>query len=236
MSAAAGVADRLHALADPDDARFLQGYFKTGPGEYGEGDRFLGVRIPALRALARDLDGAPPEDVAALLRSPWHEERMLALLALVRRYPRADTATQDALHRLYLAHTARVNNWDLVDASAPTLVGAHLDRTGDLGGLDALATSASVWERRIAMIATLHFIRRGAFVPTLHVAELLLNDRHPLIHKAVGWMLREVGKREREAAEAFLRAHHRAMPRTALRYATERFPSDLRGRYLAGTV
>src|SRR5690606_11432051 len=137
----------------------------------GAGDRFLGVRVPALRALARDLDGTPAEDVAALLRSPWHEERMLALLALVRRYPRADAATQDALHRLYLAHTARVDNWDLVDASAPTLVGAHLDRTGDLGRLDVLAASDALWERRIAIVATLHFIRRGAFVPTLHVAE-----------------------------------------------------------------
>jgi len=232
----AETAARLHALANPDDALFLQGYFKTGPGEYAEGDRFLGVRVPALRTLVRDLDGVPPEGLLGLLRSPWHEERLLALLALVRRYPRADPATQDALHRLYLAHTAHVNNWDLVDASAPTLVGAHLDRTGQWHQLDALTSSPSLWERRIAMVATFHFIRKGVYVPTLHVAGLLLLDPHDLIHKAVGWMLREVGKRDREAAEGFLRAHQRSMPRTALRYAIERFPPDLRRRYLDGTA
>lgn len=234
--AVADVTARLHALASPEDALFLQGYFKTGPGEYGEGDRFLGVRVPVLRTLARELDGVPPEELLPLLQSPWHEERLLALLAWVRRYPRAGAGGQDALHRLYLAHTPHVNNWDLVDASAPTLVGAPLDRTGRLGTLDVLAASPSLWERRIAIVATFHFIRRNEYVPTLHVAGLLLLDPHDLIHKAVGWMLREVGKRDQEAAEGFLRAHQRSMPRTALRYAIERFPPALRRRYLDGTA
>lgn len=224
---------RLREMASPSDAAFLQGYFRTGPGEYGEGDRFLGIRIPALRALVREYRGVPPDTAAALLRSEWHEARLLALLLFADHYQRADEETREAIYRLYLANTAYVNNWDLVDSSAPYVVGAHLEHR-DRSVLDDLARSESLWERRIAILATQHFIRRNDFATTLRIAEILVDDRHDLIHKAVGWMLREVGNRDRAAEEAFLIRHHRAMPRTMLRYAIEKFPPDLRQRYLRG--
>jgi 3-methyladenine DNA glycosylase AlkD len=226
---------RLHAMGDPEHARFVAGYFRTGPGEYGEGDRFLGIRIPALRTLARELRGAPPDTAAALLRSEWHEARLLALLLLVDAYARGDEATRGAVYRLYLDSTRFINNWDLVDSSAPGIVGAHLAE-GDRGVLERLARSDALWERRIAILATQHFIRRGDFGTTLRIAEMLVDDRHDLIHKAVGWMLREVGNRDRAAEEAFLRRHHRTMPRTMLRYAIEKFPPDLRQAYMRGEM
>ena len=227
------VRTRLRDVASPEHARVLQGYFKTGPGEYAEGDRFLGVRLPALRKLAKEAAALPLEEAEELLRSPTHEERLLALLVMVRAYQKGDAALRNRIHGAYLAGTRYVNNWDLVDSSAEHLVGAHL-RDGDRSLLDRLAASESVWERRIAAIATLYFIKRGEFEDTLRVAALLLRDRHDLVHKAVGWMLREVGKRDREAEEAFLREHCRAMPRTMLRYAVERFPEPLRRAYLRG--
>jgi 3-methyladenine DNA glycosylase AlkD len=224
---------RLRGLADPEDARNLQRFFKTGPGQYGEGDVFLGIRVPVLRRLTKEAAALPLEDAEELLRSPYHEERLLALLILVRAHARGDAALRERIHATYLANTRYVDNWDLVDSSAEHLVGAHL-RDGDRGLLDRLAASDSLWERRIAVIATFHFIKRGEFADTLRIAGLLLHDRHDLIHKAVGWMLREVGKRDREAEEAFLREHCRAMPRTMLRYAVERFPEPLRLAYLRG--
>jgi 3-methyladenine DNA glycosylase AlkD len=225
----------VRALESPADAEFLQRFFKTGPGEYGEGDRFAGIRVPALRSLARKHAGLSLDETAELLRSPVHEERMLALLLLVHRYQRGHAGEREAVYRAYLASTRHINNWDLVDASAEHIVGAELvDR--DRAPLLALARSEVVWERRIAIVATFHFIKRGELGPTLRVAELLLGDRHDLIHKAVGWMLREVGKRDPPAEEAFLRAHYRQMPRTMLRYAIERFPEELRKRYLRGEV
>jgi 3-methyladenine DNA glycosylase AlkD len=169
-------------------------------------------------------------DVEALLQSPWHEARLLALLILVRQYTRMSNA-RGAIYRLYLRNTHRVNNWDLVDLSAGQIVGAHLAER-DRATLHLLARSRSLWERRIAIIATGIYIRRGEFGPTLRIARLLLEDPHDLIHKAVGWMLREVGKRDREAEEAFLRRYAHRMPRTMLRYAIERFPERLRRRYL----
>ena len=228
---AAEIEARLHEMGNAEDAKFLQGYFRTGPGEYGEGDRFLGIRVPALRKLVREYRGVPLPEVETLLRSPWHEVRLFALLLMVDAYPRADQAGREAIHRLYLASTDRINNWDLVDLSAPQIVGAHLEGR-DRSPLDRLARSELLWERRIAMLATQHFIRRGEFAPTLHVAEVLVNDRHDLIHKAVGWMLREVANRHRETAEDFLRRHHRTMPRTMLRYAIEKFPDALRRHYM----
>lgn len=224
---------RLEALGDPEHARFVAGYFRTGPGEYGEGDRFLGIRIPVLRRLVREYRGVPPERVAELLRSPWHEARLLACLLLADAYPRGDAAAREAIYRLYLDNTKYINNWDLVDSSAPHVVGAHLE-AGDRAVLERLARSDSVWERRIAILATQHFIRRGDFGSTLRIAEMLVDDRHDLIHKAVGWMLREVGNRDRAAEEAFLMRHHRTMPRTMLRYAIEKFPPELRQAYLRG--
>jgi 3-methyladenine DNA glycosylase AlkD len=231
---AVDVLHRLQALGDPVRAEALQRFFKTGPGEYGEGDRFLGIRVPALRSLAREFRRLPLDEVLRLLRSPFHEARHLALQLLVHAYGRAEPAGRERIHRAYLDCTAHVNNWDLVDLSAEHLVGAHL-RDGDLGVLERLARSGSVWERRIAVLATFGHIKRGEFAPTLHVAERLLGDEHDLIHTAVGWMLREVGAREMAAETAFLDTHHRIMPRTMLRYAIERFPEPLRQQYLRGT-
>lgn len=230
---AAEVQARLEELGDPGHARVLQGYFRTGPGEYGEGDRFLGIRVPVLRKLAREHRGMPLEQTAELMRSPWHEARLLAVLLLADAYARGGEQARDAVYRLYLENTRWINNWDLVDSSAPHVVGAHLE-TRDRGVLEELARSESLWERRIAILATQRFIRRGDFGTTLRIAELLVHDRHDLIHKAVGWMLREVATRDRVPAEAFLRHHLTSMPRTMLRYAIEKFPPDLRRRYLNG--
>ena len=236
MSAATdAIHARLQQLGNPDDARFLQRFFRTGPGEYGEGDRFLGIRVPVLRSLVREHRGVALDDAAQLLRSPWHEARLFALLLLVDAYRRGTADARDAIYRLYLDHTAYVDNWDLVDTSAPYIVGAHLE-AGDRRVLERLARSASLWERRIAMLATQHFIRGGEFGTALRIAEMLVDDGHDLIHKAVGWMLREVGNRDRAAEEAFLRRHHRTMPRTMLRYAIEKFPPELRQSYLRGEM
>jgi 3-methyladenine DNA glycosylase AlkD len=232
-TSAEAIEARLHEIGDPDHARFVAGYFRTGPGEYGHGDRFLGIRVPALRALVREYRGASLDAAATLLRSEWHEARLFALLLLADAYKRGDADAREAIYRLYLKNLDRVNNWDLVDLSAPSIVGAHLAE-GDRSLLDELARSEVLWERRIAIIATQHLIRKGDFATTLRIAEVLVDDRHDLIHKAVGWMLREVGDRDRGAEEAFLRRHHRTMPRTMLRYAIEKFPPDLRQRYLKG--
>ena len=168
----------------------------------------------------------------ALLRSPWHEERLLALLILVRQYQRGDAVRRDQIYRLYLSGTRRINNWDLVDCSAGHIVGAHL-LGRDRRVLERLARSRLLWDRRVAIIATSHFIGRGDFATTLRIARLLRDDEHDLIHKAVGWMLREVGKKDRAVLEAFLQRHAARMPRTMLRYSIERFPEPLRRRYLS---
>lgn len=225
----------LHALADPARAVVLQGFFKTGPGQYGEGDRFLGLRVPQLRQLSRRYRTLPRPALLELLRSPWHEERLLALLILVEQYRKGTEAERAEIHRTYLANTQSINNWDLVDSSAEQIVGAHLDPE-HVELLEGLAHSESVWERRIAIIATFHWIRRGMFDPTLRIARILLHDRHDLIHKAVGWMLREVGKRDRAREEGFLREHYRTMPRVMLRYAVEHFPEEERQAYLKGVI
>jgi 3-methyladenine DNA glycosylase AlkD len=210
---------RLRKLADRDRAKHSLRFFKTGPGQYGEGDRFLGLTVPAMRRLVREFRALPLADAEALLASPWHEERLVALLILVAQYRHAPAE----VYRIYLANTARINNWDLVDASAPHVVGAHLE-TRSRKTLYRLAKSKSLWERRIAIIATQHFIRRNDFEDTLAIAHILLNDEHDLIHKAAGWMLREVGKRDESVLRAFLNEHAPAMPRTMLRYAIERLP------------
>jgi 3-methyladenine DNA glycosylase AlkD len=182
--------------------------------------------------LEREYRNLPLASVVTLLRSPWHEERLLALLILVGQHVRGDDRTRQAIHQLYLRNTRSINNWDLVDSSAAQIVGAHLE-TRDRRVLRRLARSKSVWERRIAMIATFHYIRQGDFADALAIAALLRHDEHDLIHKAVGWMLREIGKRNRAAEERFLRTHARGMPRTMLRYAIERFPPTLRRTYMA---
>lgn len=208
-------------------------YFKTGPGEYGEGDRFLGVMAAPLRKLAREARGLPLREALKLLESPLHEVRSLGLLILVEAYRRGSEELRQSIYDLYLAHTGCINGWDLVDCSAPHIVGAHM-RSRSRAPLRMLARSKSLWERRIAILATLHFIRMGEFGPTFEIAKALLGDEEDLIHKAVGWMLREVGKRDRPTLEAFLAEHASAMPRTALRYAVERFPETLRRKVLEG--
>lgn len=229
------IEQELHAHSDPEVADFLGRYFKTGPGEYGEGDRFLGIRVPVLRKLARKYQSFELPDCRELLVSPYHEARLLALFILVHLYDRGDEAQRAAVYRLYLDHLPYVNNWDLVDSSAEHIVGRHL-RERDRTVLYDLARSSSVWERRIAIMATFHYVKAGSFEETLRIAELLLDDPHDLVHKAVGWMLREVGKRDRTVAESFLRPRYRRMPRTMLRYAIEKFPEALRQRYLRGEV
>jgi 3-methyladenine DNA glycosylase AlkD len=224
---------RLHALADEKVAVGMRRFFRTGPGQYGEGDRFLGVKVPPLRKLAREFGRLPLDEAEELLGSVFHEARLLALLILVRRFEKGDEPSRQAIYDLYLANTARVNNWDLVDASAPAIVGGFLAGR-DRGPLVRLAGSASLWERRIAVVATQHFIRRDDFADTLRLAGLLLEDREDLIHKAVGWMLREVGKRDQAVLEGFLGEHCRWMPRTMLRYAIERLPETRRRQYLRG--
>jgi 3-methyladenine DNA glycosylase AlkD len=224
----------LERLGDSGQAAILQRFFKTGPGEYGEGDRFRGIRVPVLRKITRAYRHLPLPEARQLVQSAFHEDRLLALLILIERYYQGD-ALQGEIHRLYLEQRGFVNNWDLVDVSAPHLVGHYLRvRQRDL--LTRLAGSRVLWERRMAIIATFHFIKQGDYDDTLRVARLLLGDPEDLIHKAVGWMLREVGKREAAAAEAFLQAHYRNMPRTMLRYAIERFPEARRHAYLKGAV
>jgi 3-methyladenine DNA glycosylase AlkD len=224
---------RLREIARPVVALHAQRFFKTGPGEYGAGDRFLGIRVPALRKVARASRDLRERDVLVLLRSRFHEERLLALLVLVDQFRRADVGRQAAIYRLYVANLDYVNNWDLVDSSAGQIVGAHLAGRSRKP-LYRLARSRDLWRRRVAIMATFHFIRLKEFADTLAIADVLLSDREDLIHKAVGWMLREVGNRDRAIAERFLIARQDKMPRTMLRYAIERFPATRRRAYLAG--
>jgi 3-methyladenine DNA glycosylase AlkD len=232
---AASVKKRLRALARKESIPILQSFFKTAPGEYGEGDVFLGVRLPELRPLCRQCRGMSLFQTKQLLRSPVHEERLLGLLILTDAFQHGSAAERHAIYNCYLAHTKFINNWDLVDVSAHHIVGAWLqDRSR--APLRRLARSRLLWERRIAIIATFHFIRRGDFDDTFAVADILLADRHDLIHKAVGWMLREVGNRDGKAERRFLTRRYRLMPRTMLRYAIEKFPQRERRRYLAGVA
>jgi len=204
-------------LADPEKAKILQRFFKTGPGQYGEGDVFAGITVPVIRKLVRKHQDISPAEASELLRSPIHEERLLALLILVEKARSGDDATRKHIYRLYLKNTRTINNWDLVDLSAEHIVGAWLaDR--DKKKLYALAKSKSLWERRIAVLATFHDIKRGIPDHTLALADVLMGDRHDLIHKAVGWMLREVGKRcSADTLREFLRTRYPFMPRTMLR-------------------
>ena len=235
MKQAAILQSQLRALASAETAANLQRFFKTGPGQYGAGDVFLGIKVPPLRALAKQHRDAGLDTIAALLASRYHEERMFALLLLMQFYQGADEAAQQAAYDLYLGHTQHINNWDLVDVSAPRIVGRHLqDRPRKV--LHQLARSPLLWERRIAILATAWFIRLDDYADTLRIAEMLLQDEHDLMHKAVGWMLREVGKRDLAAEEDFLHRHYRGMPRTMLRYAIERFPEPKRKNYLHGKV
>ncbi len=222
----------LRASAEPARVAVLKSFFKTGPGEYGEGDRFLGIRLPVLRVLVRQFQDARMADVKTLLLSPIHEARLLAVLVLARKFQRAaDAAPRRRIYDFYLAHASRINNWDLVDVSAPGVVGRWLFGRSR-APLRKLARSRNLWERRIAIVATHYFIRQGDLDETFRIADILLRDSHDLIHKAVGWMLREAGKRDAWRLKAFLATRHTQMPRTMLRYAIERFPERERRTYL----
>jgi len=232
---AAEIQKKLARVADDRIASFSQRFFKTGPGEYGEGDRFRGIRVPVLRRLARQYQSITLLETARLLRSPFHEDRLLAILLSVRLYAKGDEVTKAKIYDVYLKNIGFINNWDLVDASAEHIVGAFLwDK--DHRPLYRLAQSSDLWERRVAIMATFHFIKRGEFSQTLRVAQMLLADKEELIHKAVGWMLREVGKRDLQAENAFLRKHYRCMPRLMLRYAIEKYSEAERQQYLKGEV
>ena len=230
----------LRRLADPAKARVLQRFFKTGPGEYGAGDRFLGITVPQVRALCKQFPSLTFSDIRSLVRSVFHEERLFALIWLVLRFKNAQQPERKRIYDFYLAHTAHINNWDLVDLSTEYIVGPYLrlycSRSRAMGVLKRLARSPDIWERRIAMVATFDFIRADDFAPCLEIAAVLLDDRHDLMHKAVGWMLREVGKRDQAVEEGFLQPVYRGMPRTMLRYAIERFPHKRRKAYLEGRV
>jgi 3-methyladenine DNA glycosylase AlkD len=223
----------LESIADSAIATHSQRFFKTGPGEYGEGDHFRGIRVPRQREVAKRFKKLPLEETLTLLRSPYHEDRLVALFILVDQYKRGDAAARTLIFDAYLEHTAYINNWDLVDSSAPYILGPHLE-AGGRALLDRLAASNILWERRIAMLGTFHFIKKGQFDDALRIAETLIDDPEDLLHKAVGWMLREIGERDQGTEEAFLRRHHRTMPRTMLRYAIEKFDEARRQAYLRG--
>ena len=225
----------LKKLGNPEHAAVSQRFFKTGPGEYGEGDIFIGVRVPVLRKLASEFIDLPVSEIEILLRSPIHEERLLAILLFVWIFKKGDDDVKKDIYDLYLKSTDYINNWDLVDVSAEHIVGAYLMNKGKRP-LYRLAKSTNLWERRIAIMATFHFVKRHEFSETLKISNMLLADRHDLIHKATGWMLREIGKRDLEAEETFLKEHYKKMPRTMLRYAIEKFPEKKRQRYLKGSI
>lgn len=234
---AAQVQAELARLADPAQAAVLSRFFKTGPGEYAEGDRFRGLKTPQVRATVKRAEALPLAEIARLVESLWHEDRATGLLLAVRRFERAKAlAVRRELFDFYLAaaKAGRINNWDLVDITAPQIVGGWLrERPERVRTLDRLARSALLWERRIAVLATLHFIRCREYGDTVRLATRLRDDPHDLMHKAVGWMLREVGKRDRSALDAFLTEHAARMPRTMLRYAIEKHSAAERVRWRA---
>ena len=226
---------QLREMADSTIAEHSQRFFKTGPDEYGEGDKFIGIRVPVLRRLAKQHRDISLGETEALLQSLIHEERLLALLILVLKYENGDSSVQTDAFDAYCRNMQFVNNWDLVDSSAHKIVGDYL-RNRSRRLLHRLSKSQVLWERRIAIISTLAYINDGEFEETLKIAEILLHDEEDLIHKAVGWMLREVGNQDRKVEEAFLKEHYREMPRTMLRYAIEKFPETKRKRYLNGRI
>ena len=221
----------LQKLADTEKAKTLQRFFKTGKGEYGEGDVFLGITVPDQRKIAKKHSDSTLKEVQKLLSGKIHEHRLTALLILVIKYNKADERGKKEIVDFYLKNTKNINNWDLVDLSADKILGAYLiDK--DKSILYKLVRSDNLWDRRIAIMATFHFIKNGKFKDTLKISGMLLNDKHDLIHKAVGWMLRETGKREQATEERFLKKYYKNMPRTMLRYATEQFDENKRKFYL----
>lgn len=237
------IATVLHNLASPERAQSAQRFFKTGSGQYGEGDIFIGISVPQLRAVAKQFKDASLDEIKMLLESPIHEFRMTGLFILKHHYAQAkkNKNLRKQLIEFYLLFsTTAANNWDLVDCSAD-IVGNYLletseSQTIDITLLKELAHSKNLWQQRIAIVATMPLIRAGIFQPTFSIAKILIKHKHDLIHKAVGWMLREVGKKNREEEERFLKEYYHAMPRTMLRYALEHFSEERRKAYLSGKI
>ena len=231
MSSLIGFEKEFKKISNPRQAKVLQRFFKTGKGEYGEGDIFLGVKVPDQRKIANKFSELSLKDLEELLKSEIHEYRMTALLVLIKQYEKADEEDKKKIFDFYLKNSRNINNWDLVDISAPKIVGDFLlDKSKSI--LYKLAKSNNLWEKRIAIISTIAFIRNNEFDDTLKISKILLKDQHDLIHKAVGWMLREVGKRDQKVEEEFLKKHYSKMPRVMLRYAIERFEEKKRKFYL----
>ncbi len=222
------VTKALRSYSNEEKKKVLPRFFKTGKGEYGEGDRFIGVVVPDTRKVAKEFSSVSWDIVEALLESEWHECRLCALLILVEKFQKEP----DDTFRFYLDHTKGINNWDLVDLSAPYILGRYLSGSADRSALYMLAGSSNMWEQRIAIVSTLMLIREGQFDDTMKLAEMFLNTKHDLMQKAVGWMLREVGKRDERCLREFLDGHCTVMPRTMLRYAIEKFTPDLRTHYM----
>ncbi len=223
----------LRAAGDATRAKHVALYFKTGKGEYGEGDVFLGIAVPAMRRIALQYRALALSDLKKLLDSRIHEYRAAALEILATQYAYGDEKQREAIVDFYLQNTSRINNWDLVDASARPILGEYL-KTRPRRILRTLAKSKSLWERRIAIVSTMTLVWAGELEDAMEIAEMLLDDEHDLIHKAVGWVLREAGIQDRARLIAFLEKHYERMPRTALRYAIEHFPSEQRKKMLAG--
>jgi len=228
----------LKRLADPEKVPLYKSYFKTGKGDYGEGDEFYGIRVPEIRKVGAKYAMISLDEIEQLLASKMHEERFLALVILRKQYSKAKSLSEKkTIYDFYLKHTAGINNWDLVDSSALYIVGFYLLETENVENstpavLLKLAKSEDLWSRRIAILSTFAFIRKQKFYPSITLSTMLLNDKHDLMHKAVGWMLREVANRDRSVTEAFLNEHAATMPRTMLRYAIEKFPESLRKQYM----
>ncbi|MBS3100170.1 DNA alkylation repair protein [Candidatus Pacearchaeota archaeon] len=221
----------LNSIANPEKAQILQRFFKTGKGEYGEGDIFLGIIVPEQRKIAKKYSDLTLNALKELLNSEIHEHRLISLFILINKYKKSDEAEKKKIFDFYLLNTRKINNWDLVDLSAPNIVGEYLaNKNKDI--LYSLAKSDNLWEKRIAVLSTFSFIKEKNFNNSLKISEMLLNDKHDLIHKAVGWMLREIGKRNVNSEKEFLDKHYKVMPRTMLRYAIEKFPEEERKRYM----
>lgn len=225
----------VNSKSDAKQAENLQRFFKTGPGEYGEGDIFLGIKVPVQRQIAKKYIGLNLLKIQELLKSKIHEHRLIALLILVSKFKKGSETERGNIFNLYLKNTKYINNWDLVDLSAPNIMGEFLiDKKKDI--IYNLAKSNNLWEKRISIISTFSYIRREEFEDSFRIVEMLLHDKHDLIHKAIGWMLREIGKKNQKVLEDFLKKHYDRIPRTTLRYAIEKFDEDLRKKYLDGKV
>jgi 3-methyladenine DNA glycosylase AlkD len=226
---------QINDLGSAEVAKTHSWFFKTGKGEYGEGDKFAGLKVPVQRRIAKEFKNLTYSELKELLASKIHEERLIALLVLVHKYAKSHESEKEKIFRFYISNRKGINNWDLVDLSAPKIVGTHLINK-DRQILFNFAKSKNLWERRIAILSTMAFIRIDDFYTTLQIADILIEDEHDLIHKAVGWMLREIGKKNLKVEEDFLKSRYKKMPRTMLRYSIEKFPESKRKKYLQGKI